>query len=237
MKKNFIAFIALSFTLSGCAELQQIASQYPQTGIVTNTDIAAGLKEALNNGINKQVTKLTQIDGFYKNELVRIMLPAELQKVDQALRNIGMAGLADEGIKILNRAAEEAVKESTPIFVSAVKNMTFADAKNILLGDDIAATSYLQKNTTSQLYSKFNPIIKSSFNKVGADKIWSNIITKYNTIPLVNKVNPDLTDYVTDKALEGVFKMIAVEEKSIRNNINARSTALLQKVFALQDKK
>jgi hypothetical protein len=238
MKKLIVPIVALCLTFSGCAELQQAAAQFPQaTGVLSNADIAAGLKEALDKGIDQQVTKLTATDGFYKNQLVKILLPAELQKVDKTLRDVGLGSLADEGLKMMNRAAEDAVKEATPIFVSAVKNMTFNDAKNILLGNDEAATSYLKNTTTSQLYTKFNPVIKSSFNKVGADKVWTNIITKYNTLPLVSKVNPDLTDYVTTKALEGVYKMIAVEEKEIRTNLNARTSVLLKKVFALQDGK
>lgn len=138
---------------------------------------------------------------------------------------------------MINRAAEDAVKEATPIFVDAVKQMTFTDAKNILMGADNSATSYLQNTTSSALYTKFNPVIKNSFAKVGADKIWNQIITKYNSIPLVKKVNPNLTDYTTNKAMEGVFKMIAVEEKDIRNNLSSRTSDLLKKVFALQDLK
>jgi hypothetical protein len=164
-------------------------------------------------------------------------LPEELQKVDKTLRKMGLSSLAEEGILMLNRAAEDAVKEATPIFIEAVKNMSFKDAKNILMGNENAATSYLQTNTTTALYAKFNPVIQNSFAKVGADKIWASIIKKYNSIPLVNKVNPDLTDYTTNKALEGVFKMIAVEEKEIRTNLNSRSSSLLKKVFAAQDKK
>ncbi len=238
MKRLFIPLIALCLTLSGCAELQQAVSQLPQAGgILSTADIAAGLREALNKGITTQVTKLTATDGFYKNQLVKILLPAELQKVDKTLRDIGLSSLADEGLKMMNRAAEDAVKEATPIFVAAVKNITFNDAKNILMGNDEAATSYLRTSTSSQLYTKFNPVIKSSFSKVGADKVWKNIITKYNQVPLINKVNPDLTDYVTNEALDGVYKMIALEEKDIRNNINARTSALLKKVFAAQDTK
>ena len=148
-----------------------------------------------------------------------------------------MSKLADEGLKVLNRAAEDAVKEATPIFVDAVKQMTFNDAKNILMGNESSATTYLQNTTSTTLYAKFNPVIKNSFAKVGADKVWTNIITKYNAIPLVTKVNPDLTDYTTNKAMEGVFKMIAIEEKEIRTNLTARSSDLLKRVFALQDKK
>jgi hypothetical protein len=237
MKKISLLILPVLFLLSGCAELQQVAGQLPQGGILTNADIAAGLREALDKGIDTQVTKLTQTDGFYRNELVKILLPAELQKVDQGLRKIGLGSLADEGIKMMNRAAEDAVKEATPIFVSAVRNITFTDARNILLGNDESATTYLRSSTSSQLYTKFNPVIKSSFSKVGADKVWNNIITRYNQIPLVKKVNPDLTDYVTNEALDGVYKMIAVEEKNIRNNLNARTSALLKRVFAMQDNK
>lgn len=237
MKKALI--LSLSFLLFGCAELQQVASQYPQVGTVGigNAEIAAGLKEALNNGITKQVSKLTATDGFFKNDAVKILLPAELQKVDQTLRSLGMSSLADEGLKVLNRAAENAVKEATPIFVSAVQNMTFTDARNILLGNDTSATTYLQSSTSTALYSKFNPVVKSSLGKVGADKVWTNMITKYNAIPLVKKVNPDLNDYVTQQAMNGVFKMVAIEEKDIRNNFAARTSDLLRKVFVLQDNK
>lgn len=234
--KKILAFIIL-FGLSSCAEMQQVLNQMPQVGTTGTIDIAAGLKEALNNGITKQVSKLTATDGFYKNEAVKILLPEELRKVDSGLRKIGLSSLADEGLKAMNRAAEDAVKEATPIFVDAVRNMSFTDAKGILLGNDSSATTYLQNSTSTALYGKFNPVIKNSFSKVGADKVWSNIITKYNSIPLVNKVNPDLTDYVAKQAMTGVFKMIAVEEKNIRTNISARTSPLLQKVFAMQDNK
>ena len=221
--------------LSSCAELQSVVDNLPsQTGLDNNT-IAAGLRQALDKGIEEQVTKLTKTDGFYKNELVKILLPEELQKVDRTLRSIGLSSLADEGLKVLNRAAEDAVGEATPIFVNAVKGITFTDARNILLGDDRSATSYLETRTKEELYAKFNPVIQQSFNKVGADKIWENLINRYNQIPLTNKVNPDLTDYVTQQALQGVYTMIAVEEKDIRTSVAARSTDLLRKVFALQD--
>jgi len=238
MKKIIVLLLALP--LSSCAEMQQVINQLPQlegVGGITGIDISGGLKEALNNGISKQVTKLTATDGFFKNEAVKILLPEELRKVDSSLRKIGLSSLADEGLKVINRAAEDAVKESTPIFVDAVKNMSFTDAKTILMGNENSATNYLQTATTESLYGKFNPVIKNSFTKVGADKVWTNIITKYNSIPFVKKVNPDLTDYTTNQAMAGVFKMIAVEEKNIRNNINSRTSTLLQKVFAMQDKK
>jgi RNA binding exosome subunit len=234
MKKIILVFSVLIF--SSCAELQTIAENYPQTG-VSNTEIASGLRQALDMGIEKQVTKLTEENGFYGNELVRITLPPELQKVDKTLRDVGLDALADEGLKVLNRAAEEAVKEATPIFVNAVKEITFNDARNILLGQDNAATLYLTGKTKEPLYSKFNPVVTNSLEKVGATQVWSNIINRYNSLPLTNNVNPDLADYVTNQALEGVYTMIAIEEKEIREKVSARTTNLLQRVFALQDSK
>ncbi|MDR9456789.1 MAG: DUF4197 domain-containing protein [Salegentibacter sp.] len=231
MKKFFVLLSIFSFY--SCAELQQIASEYPIG--VTDTEIASGLRQALDYGIDKQVTKLTEENGFYSNELVRIGLPQELQKVDKTLRDVGLDALADEGLKVLNRAAEEAVKEATPIFVNAVREINFTDARNILLGSENAATVYLTNKTETPLYNSFNPVVKESLDKVGATEVWRNIINRYNNLPLTNNVNPDLVDYVTSEALEGVYTMIAIEEKEIRENVAARSTALLKRVFSLQD--
>ncbi|WP_111308254.1 DUF4197 domain-containing protein [Confluentibacter sediminis] len=233
MIRKFL-ILAVIFNLTACAELQQVVNQLPQ-GTLGNDEIASGLRQALDFGIDKQVSKLTQTDGFFKNELVKILLPDELKKVDKALRDVGLSNLADEGLKVLNRAAEDAVKEATPIFVDAVKGITFADAKNILLGSDNAATQYLTSKTETSLYAKFHPVIKKSFSKVGADQIWSNLITRYNALPFTADVNPDLTDYVTNEALKGVYTMIAIEEKDIRTKYSSRTTDLLKRVFALQD--
>lgn len=235
IKRILVLLVAIQFT--GCAELQNVVKSLPNGGGLSQEQIGNGLRQALDNGIKNQVAKLTSKDGFYKNQLVKILLPEELQVVDKGLRNIGLGNLADEGIKVLNRAAEDAVKTATPIFVNAVKEITFNDAKNILLGENNAATSYLENKTQQNLYQSFNPVIKKSFSKVGADKVWNNLISKYNSIPFVKKVNPDLTDYVTNQALEGVFTMIAVEEKGIREKVGLRSTPLLKQVFALQDNK
>lgn len=233
MRKIFT--LCFVFTLFSCAELQDIVNALPTETGINNDMIGNGLKQALDFGIDKQVTKLTQKDGFYKNQLVKILLPEELQKVDKTLRKVGLGKLADEGIKSLNRAAEDAVKEATPIFIDAVKDLSFADVRNILLGSDNAATQYLEGKTQQALYAKFNPVINNSFAKVGADQIWTNLITKYNNLPLTTNVNADLTDYVTQEALKGVYAMIAVEEKQIRTKTANRTTDLLRKVFALQD--
>ena len=251
MKK--IILLALICPLIGIAQLKTIPKKLPvkpkvtlpkisipKVGGTANTaatiDIAAGLKEALNNGISKEVSKLTAVDGFLKNEAVKILIPEELQKVESTLRKLGMGNLADQGITAMNRAAEDAVKEATPIFVSAVKNMNITDAKSILLGNEDAATVYLKGATTKDLYAKFLPVVQQSIGKVGADTIWNTIISKYNNIPFVNKVNPDITDYITNKSMEGVFKMISVEEKNIRTDLKSRTSPLLQSVFGLLNK-
>jgi hypothetical protein len=245
MKKLFFSLMIMALVPAGAnAQLKGLIDKAKTKvesktgkGSLTNTDIGAGLKAALKEGVTKQVTKLTAEDGFYKNEAVKILLPEELQKVDKKLRQLGMSKIADEGIKVLNRAAEDAVKEATPIFVNAITSMTIKDAKSILMGADNSATTYLQTSTSKPLYAKFSPVVQTSLSNVGADAIWEGIITKYNNLPLVTKVNPDLTDYVTNKAMEGVFKMISVEEKNIRTDLSSRTTDLLKKVFAAQDKK
>jgi len=237
MKKiKLLLILLISLQLSSCAELQQAMNQLPQEGL-SNAQIASGLKEALNKGIDKEVTKLMAPDGFYKDKMVKILLPQELQKVDQTLRDLGMGQLADEGLKLLNTAASDAVKEAKPIFVDAITTMTFDDAKNILLGNQTAATDYLKQKTQNRLYQKFKPQVQQSLHKVKADEVWTKIINKYNQIPFVDKVNPDLTDYVTQKAMVGVFKKVAVEEQKIRTNISERTSDLLKRVFALQDHK
>lgn len=240
MKKSFLLLLLIPFL--GTAQFNNLLKKATdQAAILTKTnsslDIAAGLREALNKGVTEQVSKLTQTDGFYKNQAVKILMPDELVKADRTLRKMGMASIADDGIRALNRAAEDAVKEATPIFVDAIKNISITDAKSILMGGETAATTYLQSSTTKPLYAKFSPVVQTSIGKVGADVIWASLISKYNTIPLVQKANPDITDYVTNKALEGVFKMITVEEKNIRSNLNYRTSDVLKKVFALQDKK
>ncbi len=232
MKK--IILIILVLQLSACNELQQVVNNLPSESL-TNAQISGGLKEALEKGITNQVTLLAKKDGFYKNQLAKIYMPQELQKVENTLRKLGLGSLADEGVKMLNRAAEDAVGEAIPIFTDAIKGLTLADAKNILLGNKNAATNYLQQATNTALYAKFEPVIKNSFKKVGADQIWRNLITKYNNLPLTNDVNPDLTNYVTGEALKSVYKMVEKEELNIRTKVSSRTTDLLRKVFALQD--
>lgn len=223
------------FTLFfSCNELQQVVNQLP-SGEVSAAEISAGLKQALELGVSQGVDLLHKEDGYFKDQAVKILLPEELKKVDEGLRKIGLSNLADEGLKVLNRAAEDAVVEAKPIFVNAIKSFTFDDAQRILTSEnDLEATEYLQKKTSSALLGTFAPKIEASLSKVGADRIWTEIIKKYNAIPLVKPVNPDLTSYVTEQAIAGLFVKVGDKEKEIRNSVGARTTALLQKVFGLQ---
>ena len=162
-------------------------------------------------------------------------MPSELETVENILQKVGLESLTEQGIRALNKTAEEAVKEATPLFIAAIKDLTFEESKAILLGSPSAATDYLKSKTENELYLKFQPVVAANFKKVGADQIWETTIQRYNQIPLTKEVNPDLTDYVTSQALKGVYKMIEMEEIEIRNNINERSSLLLKRVFALQD--
>ncbi len=232
--KTLRPLVCIFLFCTSCTELQQVVNQLP-SGEVSSAEIAAGLKQALEFGVNQGVDLLHKEDGYFKDEAVRILLPEELKKVDQGLRKIGLGNLADEGLKVLNRAAEDAVVEAKPIFVKAITDFTFDDAKRILTSqNDLEATLYLQNTTSSALQAAFSPKIDASLSKVGADRIWAEIISKYNSIPLVQPVNPDLTGYVTEQAIKGLFVKVGDKEKEIRNSVGARTTALLQKVFALQ---
>ncbi|MDG4653151.1 DUF4197 domain-containing protein [Chryseobacterium arthrosphaerae] len=205
-------------------------------GNLTSTQISSGLKEALNIGVTDGVKKLAVTDGFFRNEAIKILMPEKLRKIDTTLRSIGMGSLADEGVKLLNRAAEDAVTEAAPIFTKAITSMTITDAKNILLSSDNAATNYLQTKTQSQLFSAFQPKVKASLGKVGADAVWKNLISKYNTFT-GQSVTTDLNEYVTTETINGVFKMVADKESGIRNTPAMRTTSILQKVFGAQDNK
>lgn len=232
---NRIVLIMALQTLLSCAELQGVINQVPQTTKPSDVVVGNGLREALNLGIDRQVQQLTQKDGFFRNELVKILLPDELKKLDKTLRDIGLSKLADEGLKVLNRAAEDAVKQATPIFVSAINNITFEDAKSILLGGNGAATAYLKQKTEVALYRKFKPVIEQSFSEVGADIVWNNLTQQYNRLPFTKEISTDLTAYATGETLKGVFIMIGIEEQNIRTKLNSRTTDLLKRVFALQD--
>lgn len=235
MKVHYL--VILSFILFACdpAIMQKVIESAGQTQ-VSDLDISNGLKEALNKGIDSGVNYLSAENGFYTSPY-KILLPEEARKVTEKLKVIpGMDKVENEITLKLNRAAEDAVKTAKPIFINAIKQMTFNDVKNILFGDKNAATQFLHRTTYNSLYNEFNPVIVTSLNKFNALDYWSNAVTSYNKIPFVTKMNPKLDDYVTKKALDGVFDMVEKKELDIRNNLASRTTDLLKRVFGLQDK-
>jgi hypothetical protein len=201
---------------------------------LSTEEVALGLKEALTNGVSKGSDLVSQIDGYFKNPEIKIPFPPEVKQVESRLRQIGLGGEVDKFVLTLNRGAEDAAKEAKPIFVEAVRQMTIQDAWSILKGEQDAATQYLKKSTSALLKEKFKPIIQNSLNKVNATKYYGDLVNSYNRIPMVQKVNPDLDEYATDRAIEGLFVMIAKEEKNIRENPLARTSELLKKVFGSQ---
>lgn len=207
-----------------------------QQGILSNLDINNALKQALQLGTAKSSDKLSAVDGYFGDAAVKILFPPEAQKAEKTLRSIGLGKLCDNVILTLNRAAEDAAKQAKPIFLNAITKMTIQDVTNILLGDKDAATQYFKRTTTDQLTLAFKPVIDVSLNKVGAAKYYAQAATEYNKIPFVRKMNPDIGAYATQKAIDGLFYKIALEELDIRKNLGARTTPLLQKVFSFADK-
>jgi len=229
-----IAFLFLVLQVTACAELQNAAGTLLNQPLTTE-EVAGGLKQALNIGISKGADRLSLTDGYFKSAY-KILLPEEVRKVTERLQIIpGFDKLENEMLKLINRGAEDAAKKAKPIFVSAIKQMSFQDAMGILMGDKNAATTYLNNATYAQLYNAFQPEIVKSLDKVKATETWNKAITKYNQIPFITKVNPDLGDYVTNQALVGLFGMVEKEELAIRTNLSSRTTDLLKKVFAKQD--
>lgn len=226
-----LTFVLVSASSGAQVNLKKLKDKVTG-GKLSTEEVASGLKEALTKGVSKGSDEVSKEDGFFKNPEIKIPFPPEVKQVEATLRKMGMDEQVDKFVLSLNRAAEDAAKEAKPIFVSAIKQMTIEDAWSVLKGEDDAATQYLNKTTSAQLKEKFKPVIKASLDKVNATKYYKELITAYNKVPLVKKVNPDLDAYATDKATEGLFVMIAKEEKNIRENPGARTTELLKKVFS-----
>lgn len=239
MKKFFPLLLAIIMVTACTAQHIQktIGAVLGTNDNITQDDAAGGLKDALVQGIITGTGLLSKEDGFFKNDLVKIPWPAEANKVKDALIKIGMQSQVDKVTLSLNRAAEKASGIAVDVFIQAIKQMTFEDAMNILLGGDGAGTAYLKKTTTPLLTEKFRPIVDESLGQVNATKYWGEATTSYNKIPFVKPVNTDLTAYVTERALEGVFKMVEIEENKIRKDPLARGTALMKKVFGFADGK
>ncbi|HTI57595.1 DUF4197 domain-containing protein [Mucilaginibacter sp.] len=241
MKKALLlsGLLAISISLSSFdnykpASLADIA--LPQS-IPSSLEIGSALKQALEQGTAKSSDQLSAVNGFFGNAAVKIMFPPEAQKAEKALRGLGLNKLCDNVILSLNRAAEDAAKDAKPIFISAIKKMTLKDVSDILLGQKDAATQYFKRTTTAELAAKFKPVIKVSLDKVGATKYYGSAAAEYNKLPFVKHMNPDISDYATQKTIDGLFIEIAKEELKIRQNLPAaRSTPLMQKVFSFADK-
>lgn len=246
MKKFFIlGFTYLAVTISSYAQFKNLLKKDSsgKTGIdkmiqktsskqgLSNDEIVQGLKEALSVGANNAGKQLSSVDGFFKDAAIKILMPPEAQKAEKKLRSLGMGKLVDDAILSMNRAAEDAAKSAAPIFINAVKQMSIQDAVGILRGNDFAATNYLKDKTTSPLTEAFRPVIENSLKKVDATKYWNTVFTTYNKVS-ADKVNPDLSAYVTEKSLAGIFLQVGLEEQKIRKDPMARTTDILKKVFS-----
>lgn len=240
IKKSLLLLVALLSVQLAQAQLDGIlkkAEKVLKGGDITQEEAGNGLKEALNAGIGEAVDFLSAKDGYFKSPY-KILVPEEAQTVVSKLKSVpGFNNIEADLTERMNRAAEDAATKAKPIFVSAIKKMTFKDAMNILMGDQDAATRYLEKTTYQALYGEFKPVIQASLDKVNAREYWKGAVTAYNKLPLVTKTNPELDDHVTTKALGGLFSLVEKKEKGIRTDVGQRNSELLKKVFGKQDKK
>lgn len=234
----------LLFLFGACAGMDTSEILNTTSAILTSTgqtpapsqqEIGIGLKQALQKGIALGAEKASSPDGFLKNEAIKILLPPEAKQAESTLRSLGMGNLADQAMLSLNRAAEDAAKTSIPIFASAISELKFQDVMGILMGNQNAATEYLKAKTNTQLVQNFKPKITESLNKVSATKYWGDFARTYNQIPLVKKMDANLESYVTNKAIAGLFNLVAQEEAKVRQNPVARTSELMQKVFSYAD--
>ena len=231
--KKLLTLFTIAISLSGCDVINQAVGSAGGIGTgISNQEAGNGIKEALAQGITKSVLQLNTTDGFFKDELLKVLLPPDAKKVENTLRSLGLNAMVDKAILQINRGAEDAVGYAKPIFVDAIKSMTLSDAIGLIRNGDTSATHFFREKTAARLMAAFAPVIQSSLDRVDATKYYGDIVTKYNGLPLVNrKINPDLKGYVTDKATNALFSLIAKEELNIRNNFAARTTDLLRKVF------
>ncbi len=236
----FVIVLLTGFSGTASAQFKDLFNKAEKTiggkghgkGGLTEADISAGLREALNVGAKNATGKLSAQDGFFGDALIKVLMPPEAKKVENTLREVGFGKQVDDAILSMNRAAEDASTQALDIFVDAIRRMSIQDALSILKGKDDAATQYLKEKTQAALIKAFQPVIKASLDKVGATKYWSTVFTTYNDLPTTfKKVNPDLPAYVTERALNGVFIYIAKEEGKIRKDPMAQVTDLLKKVF------
>lgn len=232
MLRPYLIVLTIAVSLSSCDILSKLPSSLPQYGPVTEAEAGQGIRQALDQGVGRGINLLNKEDGFFGNETYKLFLPAEAQRVESTLRQLGMSALVDKAILQINRSAEDAVGFARPIFLEAIREITITDALIIIRGPKDAATQYFRQKTTDKLTAAFTPIIKSSLDKFSATKYYGDVITTYNKFPTtLNKLNPDLPTYVVGKSVEALFDQIEKEEANIRENPVARTTAILKKVF------
>lgn len=232
--KTFFTLLIISISLGSCETLQQVANAAGAgAGIGTsNTEAAAGIKEALAQGITKSVLQLNANDGFFRNELYKVLLPPEARKIENTLRDLGFNSLVDKAILQINRGAEDAAGYAKPIFIDAIKSMSLSDALGLIKNGDTSATHFFREKTTAKLLAAFRPVIAQSLDKADATKYYGDMVSRYNNFPTTfKKLNPDLTSYVTQRATDALFNLIAKEEINIRTNFAARTTDILRRVF------
>jgi hypothetical protein len=239
MKKTYLFILIAVFSIYNVdGQLLKNAQKLLNSNVssLTEKDAVDGIKEALVKGTSESVKLVSLADGYWGNPEIKIPFPPEAKDVETNLRAVGLGKKVDEFNVSMNHAAEKAANEAKPIFIAAIKGMTVTDAINIVKGQNNAATLYLQKTTTPELRNKFQPVIKTTLDNANVTKYWNDLITTYNKIPFVRKMNPNLTEYVTDKAINGLFVMITKEELKIRKDPVARTSELLKKVFGNQNK-
>jgi hypothetical protein len=228
MQKIFLTLFLTVFTFSSC----DLISKLPTGTGVSEAEAGEGIKEALGQGLVKAVLQLNREDGFFKDAFYKILLPPDAKKIENTLRDLGMNKMVDKAILQINRAAEDAAGKAKPIFVEAIKSMTISDAIGLVKNGDTSATHFFRVKTTEQLVAAFQPVIKSSLDKLDATKYYGDMVNTYNSFPTtIKKLNPDLTAFVTNRATEALFDLVAKEELNIRQNFAARTTDLLKKVF------
>lgn len=228
MKKLLIVFSA-TVLFSGCDVLSKIPTG---TGGVSEAEAGEGIKEALGQGLVKAVLQLNREDGFFKDALYKILLPPDAKKIENTLRDLGMNKMVDKAILQINRAAEDAAGYAKPIFVDAIKSMTISDAIGLVKNGDTSATHFFRVKTTDKLIAAFLPVIRTSLDKLQATKLYGDVVSTYNNFPTtIKKINPDLPSFVTGRATDALFDMVAKEEMNIRQNFAARTTDLLRRVF------
>ncbi len=238
MRKYLLIIVVLGLSIGqGSAQFGKLINKAKEVLDIESDelDIGGGLKEALENGVTEAVETLSTTDGYFDSPY-KILIPEEAQKVVNTLKRVpGFTDIEENLVKKMNQAAELAAKEATPIFVNAIKNMTFEDAKNILFGENDAATVYLENQSRNELYRKFLPVIQSALDEVNAREYWNEAVVQYNKIPLTRDLNPELDDHVNNTALNGMFGFIKVKEDKIRSDVNQRTSPLLKDVFGQLD--